>query len=96
MATLQKVRGGSLVAQTLAAKNVDVVFTLSGGFINPVIEGCMLQGIRVINAPHEQVAGHLADGWARATRFSLRSFQGPRRARYRGPCPSTGRPRPGS
>lgn len=66
-----------LVAQTLAAKNVDVVFTLSGGFINPVIEGCMLQGIKVVNAPHEQVAGHLADGWARATRRPAVCLVGP-------------------
>lgn len=72
-----KSRGGMLVAQTLAAKNVDVVFTLSGGFINPVIEGCMLQGIKVINAPHEQVAGHLADGWARATRKPAVCLVGP-------------------
>lgn len=63
-----KVRGGALVAGALASRQVSVVFTLSGGFINPIIEGLMIHGIKVLNAPHEQVAGHLADGWARITR----------------------------
>lgn len=72
-----KLRGGVLVAKTLAAKKVNVVFTLSGGFINPVSEGLMLYGIRVVNAPHEQTAGHLADGWARVTREPAICLVGP-------------------
>ncbi len=73
----ERSRGGHLVAQTLAAKNIDIVFTLSGGFINPIIEGLMLQGIRTVNAPHEQVAGHLADGWARDSRKPAVCLVGP-------------------
>jgi len=77
MSESKKLRGGVLVAKTLAAKKIDVVFTLSGGFINPVLEGLMLHGIRVVNAPHEQIAGHLADGWARVTREPSVCLVGP-------------------
>lgn len=77
MSSGKKVRGGVLLAKTLAEKNIDVVFTLSGGFINPVLEGLMLYGIRVVNAPHEQIAGHLADGWSRVTREPSVCLVGP-------------------
>lgn len=77
MSESSKLRGGVLVAKALAAKNINVVFTLSGGFINPVLEGLMLHGIRVVNAPHEQTAGHLADGWARVTRTPAVCLVGP-------------------
>jgi len=72
-----RVRGGMLVARALAAQKIDRVFTLSGGFINPVIEGLTRNAIAVVNAPHEQVAGHLADGWARATRKPAVCLVGP-------------------
>ena len=49
------------MARALIEKGVEHVFTLSGGFCNPALEGFMECGMRVINCPHEQVAGHLAD-----------------------------------
>jgi len=60
-------RGGALLAQALHAKGVDHVFTLAGGFCNPALEGFMECQMPVINCPHEQVAGHLADGHTRIT-----------------------------
>jgi acetolactate synthase-1/2/3 large subunit len=72
-----KLRGGTLVAKTLSEKGVDIVFTLSGGFINPVLEGLQKYGIRVVNAPHEQVAGHMADGTSRLTRRPSVCLVGP-------------------
>ena len=54
-------RGGAILARALIEKGVEHVFTLSGGFCNPALEGFMECGMRVINCPHEQVAGHLAD-----------------------------------
>jgi acetolactate synthase-1/2/3 large subunit len=72
-----KVRGGTLVARTLSEKGIDIVFTLAGGFINPVLEGLQQYGIRVVNAPHEQIAGHLADGTARLTRRPSVCLVGP-------------------
>ncbi len=77
MSSKTRVRGGFLVAKALAAKRVDIVFTLSGGFIVPVLEGLMLLNIRVVNSPHEQIAGHLADGWARVTRHPAVCLVGP-------------------
>ena len=72
-----KVRGGMLLARALKEKGVTQVFTLSGGFCNPALEGFMTCGISVINAPHEQVAGHLADGYTRITRHPAVCLVGP-------------------
>lgn len=72
-----KIRGGALLARALAEKGVTQVFTLSGGFCNPALEGFMEAGIPVINAPHEQVAGHLADAHTRITRNPAVCLVGP-------------------
>ena len=72
-----KIRGGQLLARALREKGVDQVFTLSGGFCNPALEGFMECGIAVINAPHEQVAGHLADAHTRITRKPAVCLVGP-------------------
>ena len=72
-----KIRGGMLLARALREKGVKQVFTLSGGFCNPALEGFMACGIPVINAPHEQVAGHLADGHTRITRKPAVCLVGP-------------------
>ena len=64
----KKIRGGALIARALKDKGINKVFTLSGGFCNPAIEGFMECQIDVVNCPHEQIAGHLADGHTRITR----------------------------
>jgi len=74
-----KVRGGMLLARALREKGISRVFTLSGGFCNPALEGLMECGIPVINTPHEQIAGHLADANTRITR-SLPSVWSVRKA----------------
>ena len=61
----KKIRGGALIARALKDKGINKVFTLSGGFCNPAIEGFMECQIDVVNCPHEQIAGHLADGHTR-------------------------------
>lgn len=73
----RKLRGGILVGKTLAEKKIKIVFTLAGGFINPILEGLKIYGIQVVNAPHEQIAGHLADGMARVTRNPAVCLVGP-------------------
>ncbi|MBX3059048.1 MAG: hypothetical protein KF770_21480 [Anaerolineae bacterium] len=60
--------GGELVARALAAQGVDTLYTLCGGHIAPVYEGCLNNNIRVIDFRHEQAAGHAADAYARLTR----------------------------
>ncbi len=77
MSQVKRVRGGQLLAQALHEKGIEHVFTLAGGFCNPALEGFMECQIPVINCPHEQVAGHLADGHARLTRRPTVCLVGP-------------------
>tara|TARA_B100001115_G_scaffold112832_1_gene83629 strand:- start:226 stop:1965 length:1740 start_codon:yes stop_codon:yes gene_type:complete len=73
----KKIRGGALLARALKDKGINKVFTLSGGFCNPAIEGFMECQIDVVNCPHEQIAGHLADGNTRITRKPSVCLVGP-------------------
>ena len=73
----KKIRGGALLARALQEKGVEHVFTLSGGFCNPALEGFMECQMKVINCPHEQVAGHFADGHTRITRKPAVCLVGP-------------------
>ena len=75
--TKEKIRGGALLARALKEKGVEHVFTLAGGFCNPALEGMMECQMPVINCPHEQVAGHLADGHSRITRKPSVCLVGP-------------------
>lgn len=59
--------GGHLVADALAREGVTHLFTLSGGHIAPIYDGCVAGGIRIVDFRHEQSAAHAADGWARVT-----------------------------
>ena len=59
--------GGYLVARFLAAERVPVIFTLCGGHIAAIYDGCIDFGIKVVDFRHEQAAAHAADAWARVT-----------------------------
>src|SRR5579862_2994161 len=61
------VHGGRLVARALSAERVPFIFTLCGGHVMPIYDGCLDEGIGVIDVRHEQTAAHAADGWARVT-----------------------------
>ena len=60
--------GGELVARVLKQAGVSHVFTLCGGHILPIYDGCVKDGIGVIDVRHEQAAAHAADAYARLTR----------------------------
>jgi thiamine pyrophosphate-dependent acetolactate synthase large subunit-like protein len=60
--------GGELVARVLARAGVGHVFTLCGGHILPIYDGCLKEGIGVVDVRHEQAAAHAADAYARLTR----------------------------
>ena len=77
MSKPKKIRGGTLLARALKNKGVEHVFTLAGGFCNPALEGFMECQMPVINTPHEQIAGHLADGHARINRKPTVCLVGP-------------------
>ena len=60
--------GGELVARSLAAQGVDTLYTLCGGHVAPIYDGCLNHNIAVIDFRHEQAAAHAADAHARLTR----------------------------
>jgi acetolactate synthase-1/2/3 large subunit len=60
--------GGRLVARALKREGVDTIFTLCGGHIMTIYDGCLDEGIRVVDVRHEQAAVMAADGMARVTR----------------------------
>jgi len=61
------ISGGHLVAKALKNEGIDVIFTLCGGHIIDIYDGCTDEGIKIIDVRHEQVAAHAADGYARVT-----------------------------
>ena len=61
------ISGGGLVAKALKAEGVDTIFTLCGGHIIDIYDGCIDEGIRIVDVRHEQVAAHAADAYARQT-----------------------------
>ncbi len=65
---MAQIDGGDLVARMLKGEGIDTIFTLSGGHIQNIYDGCIDEGIRVIDTRHEQVAGHAAEGYSRLTR----------------------------
>jgi acetolactate synthase-1/2/3 large subunit len=65
---MAELTGGELVARVLRQAAVGHVFTLCGGHVLPIYDGCLTEGIRVIDMRHEQAAAHAADAYARLTR----------------------------
>ena len=63
--------GGKLAAKALKEAGVEVVFTLSGGHIMPLYDGCIDEGIKIVDVRHEQAAVHAADSWARCNPGSI-------------------------
>ncbi len=63
--TGEKISGGHLVAKALKNEGVEVIWTLCGGHIIDIYDGCLDEGIDIIDVRHEQVAAHAADGYAR-------------------------------
>lgn len=64
---MEKIHGGQLIARALKAEGVDTLFTLTGGHIVPILDGCTQEGIRIVDVRHEQTAAHAAEAYARLT-----------------------------
>ena len=60
--------GGREVARALASRGVDKLFTLSGGHLFSIYDGCLAEGIEIVDTRHEQAAAWAAEGYAKATR----------------------------
>jgi acetolactate synthase-1/2/3 large subunit len=71
MATVEQktaVHGGRLVAKALKSRGVTHLFTLSGGHLFSIYDGCKAEGIEIVDVRHEQSAVFAAEGYAKATR----------------------------
>lgn len=60
--------GGRLVARRLKAYGVSKLFTLTGGHLFSIYDGCRAEGIDVVDVRHESSAAFAAEGWAKVTR----------------------------
>ena len=63
-----QLHAGHLIARRLRASGIDTVFTLSGGHLFSIYDGCRAEGIRLIDTRHEQTAAFAAEGWSKVTR----------------------------
>ena len=63
-----QLHGGRLVAKRLRDYGVGKLFTLSGGHLFSIYDGCRAEGIELIDVRHEQTAAFAAEGWAKVTR----------------------------
>jgi len=68
MSEAPPVSAGLLATRTLRAHAVDTVFTLNGGHLWPLYDGCVQEGVRIVDTRHEQTAAFAAEGWAKVTR----------------------------
>ncbi len=60
--------GGRVVAKALKSRGVEHLFTLSGGHLFSIYDGCKEEGIAIVDVRHEQTAVFAAEGMAKATR----------------------------
>ena len=63
-----QLHGGRLVARALRGYGVTKLFTLSGGHLFSIYDGCRAEGIDIVDVRHEQAAAFAAEGWAKVTR----------------------------
>jgi acetolactate synthase-1/2/3 large subunit len=63
-----QLHGGRLVARRLKARGVSKLFTLSGGHLFSIYDGCRAEGVDIVDVRHESAAAFAAEGWAKVTR----------------------------
>jgi len=63
-----RLHGGRLIARRLRAEGVTKLFTLSGGHLFSIYDGCRAEGIDIVDTRHEASAAFAAEGWAKVTR----------------------------
>jgi acetolactate synthase-1/2/3 large subunit len=64
---MAQIHGGQIIARALKNEGVDTLFALTGGHILPILDGCVQEGIRVVDFRHEQAAAHAAEAYSRLT-----------------------------
>jgi len=63
-----KSHGGRLAVEVLQRHGIDTVFTLSGGHLFVLYDGCVQAGLSLVDVRHEQSAAFAAEGYAKVTR----------------------------
>ncbi len=64
---MAKIHGGQIIARALKNEGVDTLFTLTGGHIVPILDGCLQESIKIVDVRHEQTAAHAAEAYTRLT-----------------------------
>jgi acetolactate synthase I/II/III large subunit len=64
----EALHGGRLIARRLKAYGVTKLFTLTGGHLFSIYDGCRAEGIDLVDVRHESSAAFAAEGWAKVTR----------------------------
>jgi len=62
------VTGGQLAAEALIERDVEYVFTLSGGHITPIYQHLEESAVTLFDTRHEQAAAFMAEAWGKLTR----------------------------
>ena len=65
---MAQLASGHLAVRALKAAGIDHLFTLSGGHLFPLYDGCRHEGVRIVDTRHEQAATFAAEGLAKLTR----------------------------
>src|SRR5881397_4108863 len=63
-----RLHGGRIIARRLKAHGVSRLFTLSGGHLFSIYDGCRAEGIDIVDTRHEATAAFAAEGWSKVTR----------------------------
>jgi acetolactate synthase-1/2/3 large subunit len=64
----ERLHGGWLAARRLKAHGVQKLFTLSGGHLFSIYDGCLKEGLSIVDVRHESTAAFAAEGWSKVTR----------------------------
>ena len=64
----QVFHGGRLIARRLREHGVERIYTLSGGHLFSLYDGCRSEGIELIDTRHEATAAFAAEGESKVTR----------------------------
>lgn len=66
-----RMQGGSVLAKAMALKGIKQVYSLCGGFLNPIYDGCLEYGIEVVGTRNEMEAGFMASAASRVNRTPM-------------------------
>jgi acetolactate synthase-1/2/3 large subunit len=63
-----RMQGGQILAKAIALKGINRVYSLCGGFLNPIYDGCLEYDVEVVGTRNEMEAGFMASATSRLHR----------------------------